>query len=126
MHNTKEIPVVFCCVSVKHFLFCQQYNKLCFLVLKLLWRCRSGKQNDLICNSGYFIPLSYMFLVLLTALSLLFPSLFVVRMLCLPTISVLRCTQEELSHESHAHSFVRHAAPPDNTLRIRGRGSGTQ
>lgn len=80
-------------------------------MLRLLWWRRPGKQNDLICNSGHFIPLQLHVPSISLALHLVSPllsspSLLAVGMLCLPTISALWCTQEEECCSAMHHMHI--------------------
>lgn len=128
------LGATFICMSVRDFVVCQQHNQLHSLCSNCFSDAGQGSRMILSATKGtsFHLTTCSRYCALpssLFPLSLLFPSLLAVR---LPLPSYYLCPAMHsgggmlLSHASHAHSLVWHAAPSDNTFGIRGQGSGTQ
>ena len=104
---------MFICMSVRDFAACQRHNKQHSLCSNRFSDAGQGSRMILSATKGTSFHLTtcsrYCSLSLHLSsplLSLLFPSLSAVRLLCLPTISALRCTQEEECCSAMRHMHI--------------------
>lgn len=101
---------MFICMSVRHFVFCHRHNKLHLLCSNCFSDAGQGSRMILSATMGTSFHLTtcsrYCSLPPSLPSPALFPSLLAVRMLCLPTISALRCTQEEECCSAMRHMHI--------------------
>ncbi len=123
------------CMSVRHFVVCQQHNRLLSLCSNRFSDAGQGSRMILSATKGTSFHLTTCSWYCSPPSSLLSPalaplSLSVGSQAALPSYYLCPAMHSGggmlLSHASHAHSLVWHAAPSDNTFSIRGQGSGTQ
>lgn len=108
--NSTHIIWMLICLPVRHFVFCHRHNKLLLLCSNCFSDAGQGSRTILSATMGTSFHLTscsrYCSRPPSLLLSLLFPSLLAVRMLRLPTISALWCTQEEECCSAMRHMHI--------------------